>query len=345
MSFVLRRAVAADAPFLAQMLAVAAFWRSEDAHASAADVMSLPDLAHYIAGWPRPGDLGVVAEIVHPVGGAWLRYLPSDDPGFGFVDAGIPELCMGVVARARGRGIGAALLSELISAARAGGTTAISLSVEPDNHARRLYERFGFEQVSTGGGALTMLCRMGPAVIDPAVDFRPLVPGDLALLRQWLAQPHVARWWNHETSPEAVERDFGPAIRGEEPSEDFVALLGGEPLGLIQRHWLRDYPDELAELRQVLDVPRAALTIDYLLGDVARTGSGVGTAMIGAMVARCWADVPEATCVIVPVVAGNVASWRALEKAGFDRVATGELAPDNPIDPPDHVVYRVDRPG
>jgi aminoglycoside 6'-N-acetyltransferase len=43
-------------------------------------------------------------------------------------------------------------------------------------------------------------------------------------------------------------------------------------------------------------------------------------------------------------VAGNVASWRALEKAGLERVAEGDLTPDNPVDPPLHYVYRADRP-
>ena len=47
---------------------------------------------------------------------------------------------------------------------------------------------------------------------------------------------------------------------------------------------------------------------------------------------------------LVAVVAGNVASWRALEKAGLERVAEGDLTPDNPVDPPLHYVYRADRP-
>ncbi len=46
----------------------------------------------------------------------------------------------------------------------------------------------------------------------------------------------------------------------------------------------------------------------------------------------------------MPVAAGNRASWRALERAGFTRIAAGPLPPDNPIDPPDHVVYRLMRP-
>jgi aminoglycoside 6'-N-acetyltransferase len=43
------------------------------------------------------------------------------------------------------------------------------------------------------------------------------------------------------------------------------------------------------------------------------------------------------------VAAGNVASRRALERAGFVRVAAGPLTPDNPIDPPDHVVHLARR--
>lgn len=177
-----------------------------------------------------------------------------------------------------------------------------------------------------------------------AVAFRRLAADDLPLLAEWLARPHVARWWNHETSLDAVARDFGPAMRGEEPSEDFVALAGGEPVGLVQRCRLHDYPEYIAELQPVLDVPAGALSIDYLLGDAARTGQGLGTAMIAAMLARSWSDHPDASCVIVPVSAGNVASWRALEKAGFRQVARGDLKPDNPVDPPDHVVLRIDRP-
>jgi len=34
------------------------------------------------------------------------------------------------------------------------------LSVEPDNPARRLYERFGFQQVGDADGSLTMLLRL-----------------------------------------------------------------------------------------------------------------------------------------------------------------------------------------
>ena len=92
--------------------------------------------------------------------------------------------------------------------------------------------------------------------------FRRVTPLDFPVLQKWLAEPHVARWWNHETSAEAVERDFGPGTRGEEPGEDLVVLFGGEPIGLVQRCLLHDYPEYVTELEQVLAVPVGAATRD-----------------------------------------------------------------------------------
>src|SRR5215207_9227252 len=175
--------------------------------------------------------------------------------------------------------------------------------------------------------------------------FRRLTRAEFPLLAGWLANPHVARWWNHETSPEAVERDFGQSADRLEPSEDLVVLLDDHPVGLIQRCRLTDYPEYLVEFEALTDVPAGAATIDYLIGEEARTGQGVGTAMIQAIVSETWSAYPDAQAVLVAVVAGNRSSWRALERAGFRRVAEGPMEPDNPIDDPLHYVYRIDRPG
>ncbi|HWO65439.1 MAG TPA: GNAT family N-acetyltransferase [Umezawaea sp.] len=176
------------------------------------------------------------------------------------------------------------------------------------------------------------------------ITWRRLTEEDFPLLRRWLLQPHVARWWNHETSPEAVERDFGPVARREEPSEDLLVFEDGTPVGLVQRSRYGDYPEYLAELAPVFAVDRESVSVDYLVGDPDRCGHGLGPRIIGAVVEATWADYPDAPDVVVPVAAANRASWRALEKAGFRRVAEGELEPDNPVDDRDHVVYRVERP-
>ncbi|MGY1770042.1 GNAT family N-acetyltransferase [Blastococcus sp. SYSU D00813] len=179
----------------------------------------------------------------------------------------------------------------------------------------------------------------------PAVEvtFRPLERADLPLLSRWLAEPLVARWWAHDPSPEAVEADLGPVLDGRDPTEVQLALAEGRPFGLLQRYTFADNPEYVAELEPVYPVPDGALGIDYLIGEPALRGRGAGAAMIAAFVAEGWARYPAARDVVVPVAAGNVASWRALERAGFVRVAEGPLTPDNPVDPPDHVVYRAGR--
>jgi aminoglycoside 6'-N-acetyltransferase len=176
-----------------------------------------------------------------------------------------------------------------------------------------------------------------------ALSWRPLTADDLPLLGRWLAEPRVARWWNHDSSPEGVERDFGPSVRGEEPGEDLVVSLDRRPVGLVQRAVIGDYPEDLAELSAVAEVPDGAVELDYLIGEPALRGRGLGSRMIAALVADTWRTRPDVPAIVIPVVAANTASWRALEKAGLRRVAEGELEPDNPIDDPLHVIYRIDR--
>jgi aminoglycoside 6'-N-acetyltransferase len=176
------------------------------------------------------------------------------------------------------------------------------------------------------------------------LTWRLVTPEDFPLLARWLAAPHVARWWHHETSAAAVERDFGPSARREEPNEDLLAFLDGAPLGLLQRSFWHDYPEYVDEMAPIMAVPSRAMTIDYLIGDAADVGRGIGTRMIRSALAGLWAEHKDAECVIVPVHADNIRSWRALEKAGLARIASGEIDPDNPIDDRRHHIYRIDRP-
>jgi len=121
------------------------------------EIVHAPELAHYVAGWGRPGDLGCLAVDAEGllVGAAWLRRFPADDPGYGFVDAATPELSMAVMPSWRGQGIGSRLLAALLDAA-AECYPAVSLNVQADNPALRLYRRFGFEVVEDGGAWYTM---------------------------------------------------------------------------------------------------------------------------------------------------------------------------------------------
>jgi aminoglycoside 6'-N-acetyltransferase len=176
------------------------------------------------------------------------------------------------------------------------------------------------------------------------VFFRPLQRADFPLLGAWLAEPLVARWWHHDPRPAAIERDFGPSIDRADPTEIFIASGAHRPFGLVQRYRIDDNPEWGEELSMVWPVPPRALSIDYLIGEPACRGRGLAAAMIAGFVEHAWDRYPDSGDVVVPVAAANRPSWRALERAGFQRVASGELTPDNPIDTRDHVVYHCRRP-
>ena len=159
----IRPALASDAGFLADMLVEAVNWSTEWRPKSRDRVLSAPDSAHYVTGWPRDTDLGVLADADgQPVGAAWLRFLPASDPGYGFVAADVPELTIGVAAGWRGRGVGRALLRAIAGQARARGIARISLSVERKNYAQRLYLSEGYRVVdSSGAQSDTMIKDLG----------------------------------------------------------------------------------------------------------------------------------------------------------------------------------------
>lgn len=113
-----------------------------------AEVRSTPELAHYTWFRPERGDFGLVAERGgEAIGVAWALFLPSDDPGYGFVEDSVPELALWVRSDARRQGVGRRLLRALMAEASARRLTALSMSVEDGNHARRLYESEGFVDV------------------------------------------------------------------------------------------------------------------------------------------------------------------------------------------------------
>lgn len=181
---------------------------------------------------------------------------------------------------------------------------------------------------------------------DPAasITWRRVAEIDFPLLTDWLARPHVHRYWQHDFSEAGVAADFGPGIRGEEAGEDLLVSAGDQLVALVQRARIADYPEDFEALHAIVVVPADAVTIDYFVADPSRTGHGLGTEIIRVIVADTWSSHPTCPAIIVPVVAGNIASWRALEKAGFRRVGEGDMAPENPIDAPLHVVLRIDRP-
>jgi ribosomal protein S18 acetylase RimI-like enzyme len=144
------------------MLLEAANWNPDRRPLTIDELRADPALVHYVGGWPRPQDHGVVAitEAGEPVGAAWMRQFRADDPGYGFVDDETPELSVGVAPQYRGRGIGRALCTAVLDQARDMGVRRVSLSVEKANQAITLYRGLAFVEYADQGDAVTMLCRL-----------------------------------------------------------------------------------------------------------------------------------------------------------------------------------------
>jgi GNAT superfamily N-acetyltransferase len=126
------------------------------AYANASLVADLP-VSRYVDRWGRPGDTAVIGlEGSTPVGAAWFRLYERDEPGFGFVDEKTPELTIAVVPSRRHHGYGSQLMTALLEKAREAGHPSLSLSVEADNPAIGLYERYGFREIARNDNTITM---------------------------------------------------------------------------------------------------------------------------------------------------------------------------------------------
>ena len=154
----IRELEAADADFLGAMLYEAVYWHPAKERLPAEFVLAHPALTIFHEGWGRPGDTGLVGELEStPVGVVWYRLFTEAEHGEGFVDEQTPELAVSVVDGHRGRGIGGTLMEAIHRRARDDGFERISLSVDADNPAKRLYARLGYAEYEPGDGLGRML--------------------------------------------------------------------------------------------------------------------------------------------------------------------------------------------
>ena len=126
----LRPIISSDQDFLWEML-YQAIYVPPGRLAPPREIIRQPELAHYVQDWPQPGDLGLLAAEAttgKPLGAAWLRLFSPEDPGYGFIAEGIPELSIALLPDCRGQGVGTALLEGLLAAARSGTRRSHSVS-------------------------------------------------------------------------------------------------------------------------------------------------------------------------------------------------------------------------
>jgi aminoglycoside 6'-N-acetyltransferase len=142
------------------------------------------------------------------------------------------------------------------------------------------------------------------------IEFTPLTAGDLELVEEWLGREHVARWWRDDIGESLAE--YRAALEGREPTDHYLIVVDGRPVGMIETYLVSDYP----EWEAIVQVGPGVAGVDILIGEEELTGQGLGPQML-AEFAR---ELITAPVVIAAVEEANRRSWRAFEKAGFHHV-------------------------
>lgn len=148
---------------------------------------------------------------------------------------------------------------------------------------------------------------------DTRVAIRAMSRGDLPDLGRWRAAEHVRRWFtNREPTLDFLESKYGERIDGMSPTRMWVVEVNGRSVGFVQDYRIGDYPEYA-----VLGPDPDAIGIDYLIGEPAWVGQGLGARMLWAWMKRARGRFPDATRYFAAPDHRNAASVRILLKAGF----------------------------
>jgi ribosomal protein S18 acetylase RimI-like enzyme len=125
------------------------------------EVTKIPELSRYIKDFGHKDDICLIAELDgNLIGAIWTRIYTSTEPGYGFVDSKTPELSMSVLPDYRQKGIGTKLLEAMINRLINCDYRQVSLSVDQQNYALRLYQKFGFVILDSDEKSATMTKRL-----------------------------------------------------------------------------------------------------------------------------------------------------------------------------------------
>ncbi len=153
-------------------------------------------------------------------------------------------------------------------------------------------------------------------VVDPdqRIVLRAMTHGDLPILARWLRAEHVRRWWGNdrETDDERVAATYGPRVDGTTPTRMWVVDVNGHSIGFVQDYRIRDHPSFA-----LLTPDPDAIGLDYVIGEPAWVGRGLGARILWTWMLRARQRFPDAWAYFAAPDHANAALLRILEKAGF----------------------------
>lgn len=110
------------------------------------EITKLPELQIYIKDFGKfKDDIALVAELNNKIVGIiWTRIMND----YGHIDDKTPSLAMSVDKEYQKRGIGTSLLKNMIESLKENNYKKVSLSVQKENYAVRLYKKVGFKVIT-----------------------------------------------------------------------------------------------------------------------------------------------------------------------------------------------------
>lgn len=141
---------------------------------------------------------------------------------------------------------------------------------------------------------------------EPAYQFRAVTEKDLPLIAGWLAEPHVAEWWDDPETEIAAIREHIDSVS----VEPLIVEFGGKPIAYLQ-----SYDPHMEDDHPYADQPFGTLGVDLTIGVPELVGIGHGSAIVRQFVEELFAEgTPR---IVIDPDPANGRAIRAYEKAGF----------------------------
>jgi len=163
----------------------------------------------------------------------------------------------------------------------------------------------------------------------PPVTLRLMTDDDIPILHDWLARPHIARWWRRDEQRQSTldetRAQYGLEALTKERVTPYIAMRGDDAIGYAQSYvalgsgdgWWEDETDP------------GVRGVDQILSRPELLDKGLGTRLAIALVELLFSD-PEVTTIQTDPSPDNPRAIRCYEKAGFRRVKT-VTTPDGPV--------------
>lgn len=146
------------------------------------------------------------------------------------------------------------------------------------------------------------------------LELRPLDDQDVSLVETWLHKEHVKKWYKIPHMGVTID-DWMSEINQRNGEFKWltylIAMWEGRPIGLCQYYKCEDSDEDFGALTVA-----GSYGIDYLIGEEAFLGKGLGKGMITLLVKKIF-SFADAQRVTADIDSENQASAKALLSCGF----------------------------